>query len=99
MERKEGRWEVLMMSNKCAWREVTSGAGSMEEVLNEDDVQLCFIMNRCWHVGMEEEEEEGREEVETVEKWMTKGDWNVRVDDLGKEGRRKRNIGMEKYIN
>lgn len=41
---REGRGEVLMMSNKRARREVTSGAGSMEEALNEDDVQLCVSL-------------------------------------------------------
>lgn len=30
-----------MMSNKRAQQELTSGSGSVEEVLNEDDVQLC----------------------------------------------------------
>ena len=41
---REGRGEVLMMSNKRARREVTSGAGSVEEALNEDDVQLCVSL-------------------------------------------------------
>lgn len=43
-EGREGCWEVLMMSNKRAWREVTSGAGSVEEALNENDVQLCLSL-------------------------------------------------------
>lgn len=33
-----------MMSNKQARREATSGAGSVQEVLNEDDVQLCVSL-------------------------------------------------------
>lgn len=33
-----------MMSNKRAQREATSGAGSVEEVLNEDDVRLCVSL-------------------------------------------------------
>lgn len=41
---REGRGEVLMMSNKRARREVTSGAGSVEEALNEDDVRLCVSL-------------------------------------------------------
>lgn len=41
---REGRWEVLTMSNKLAWREVTSGAGSVEEALNEAEVQLCVSL-------------------------------------------------------
>lgn len=41
---REGHREVLMMSNKRAQQEVTSGSGSVEEVLNEDDVQLCVSL-------------------------------------------------------
>lgn len=41
---REGHGEEAMMSNKRAWREVTSGAGSVEESLNKADVQLCLLL-------------------------------------------------------
>lgn len=46
-----GRGEAQRILTNVPGGGVTSGAGSVEEALNEDDVQLRFIMNRCWHVG------------------------------------------------
>lgn len=39
-----GGRKMLVMSNKCTRQEGTCGAGRVEEVVNEDNVQLCVSL-------------------------------------------------------